>query len=225
MTDELASDEVEISVIATGLNFREVLVAMGQIPDSIFGFDASGVVTAVGSDVENFSIGDEVCTLYHGAHRSLIRNKAILTQLKPQSMSFEEASTLPLACATAYNALVRVAGAETGQTVLIHSGSGGVGQTAIQIAQYLGLEVFTTVGSQAKREFLQQEYSIPDDHIFSSRDASFADGIKRMTGGRGVDIILNSLSKELLRKTWDCLAPFGTFVEIGPQRYSGQYGA
>lgn len=130
-------------------------------------------------------------------------------------MSFEEAATLPLVHCTAYNALVRVARAQKGQSVLIHAAAGGVGQAAIQLATHLGLEIFATVGSPAKRELIQNEYGIKENQIFNSRDTSFAKGIMRVTSGRGVDIILNSLAGEMLRQSWHCLAPFGTFVEIG----------
>jgi zearalenone synthase (highly reducing iterative type I polyketide synthase) len=90
-----------------------------------------------------------------------------------------------------------------------------VGQAAIQIAKHFEMEIFATVSSDAKRKLIRDSYGIPDDHIFNSRDISFAKGIKRMTKGRGVDVILNSLSGEALRQTWYCIAPFGYFIEIG----------
>ena len=211
---ELDADEVEIEVHATGVNPREVMAAIGAIPDTVLGFDASGVVAAIGPDVSRLKVGDAVCTLRHGAHSSLIRNREMLTQAMPPGMTFEAACTIPLVLVTAYNALERIARAEKGQAILIHSGAGGVGQTAIQLAQHLGLQMFTTVSSAAKRELVRSRYGIPDENILSSGDASFVDAIKRVTHGRGVDIVLNSLSGELRTHSWYCLAPGGSFVDI-----------
>ncbi|KAI9728591.1 MAG: Type I Iterative PKS [Cirrosporium novae-zelandiae] len=220
----LGDDDVEIKVKATGLNFRDIMVAMGHIPDSLLGFEASGVIARIGSNVTKFKVGDHVCTLGHGAHRSVFRNNEAFVQLVPEGLSFEEASTLPLVHCTAYNALVRIARAEPGQTVLIHAAAGGVGQVAIQIAKHIGMEIFATVGSPDKRKLIQDVYGIPDDHIFASRDVSFAKGVMRMTHGRGVDVVLNSLSGEALRQTWNCIAPFGTFIEIGMKDILGNTG-
>ena len=191
------------------------MVVMGHIPDSLLGFEASGTIIRVGNQVRSFRPGDHVCTLGHGAHRSIFRNKAVFVQHIPTGLSFEEAATLPLVHCTAYNAIVRIARAQPGQTVLIHAAAGGVGQVALQIATYIGMEVFATVGSSDKRALLQELYGLSDDHIFNSRDLSFVKGVMRMTQGRGVDVVLNSLSGEALRQTWQCIAPFGTFVEIG----------
>jgi zearalenone synthase (highly reducing iterative type I polyketide synthase) len=130
-------------------------------------------------------------------------------------MSFEEAAALPMVHTTAYHALVNVAKLRPGQSVLIHAAAGGVGQAALQLAAHLGLVVYVTVGSEDKRRLLIEKYNVPEAHIFHSRDTSFAKAIKRITDGRGVDCVLNSLSGELLRVSWTCLAPFGTFVEIG----------
>lgn len=223
-TVPLGDDELEIAVMASGLNFRDVMVAMGAIPDTTMGFEASGVITAIGSAVKRFKIGDSVCTLGHGAHSSLFRNKEAFTQSIPNGMSFETAATLPLVHATAYNALLHVARAEHGQSILIHAAAGGVGQSAIQLAQHIGMDVFATVGSEDKRRLLRETYGILDSHIFSSRDTSFAKAVKRMTRGRGVDVVLNSLSGEGLRQSWHCIAPFGTFVEIGLKDIQNNFG-
>lgn len=191
------------------------MVTMGQIPDNLLGFEASGIIGRVGRDVKHFKVGDIVCTLGHGAHRTHFRNKASLCQSIPAGLSCEEGATLPLVHCTAFYSLVYVARARPGQTILIHAAAGGVGQAAIQIAKHLGLEIFATVGSADKRQLIQEVYGLAEDHIFNSRDLSFAKGVKRMTDGRGVDCIINSLSGEALRQTWHCIAPFGTFVEIG----------
>lgn len=110
----------------------------------------------------------------------------------PDTMSFEEAAVLPTVHATAYHALVNVAKLRPGQTVLIHAAAGGVGQAALQLAKYLGLVVYVTVGSEDKRTLVMEKYGVPEAHIFNSRDASFAKSIQRVTNGRGVDCVLNS---------------------------------
>jgi zearalenone synthase (highly reducing iterative type I polyketide synthase) len=195
-------------------SFRDVLVMMGNIPDNLIGHEASGIISRVGRKVTSFREGDRVCTIGHGCHRSAYRTAANLAHKIPDGMSFEEAATVPLVYCTAYTALVAIARAQKGQTILIHAAAGGVGLAAIQIANHLGLEVFATVSSQPKRQLIQ-DHGVMEDHILNSRDTSFAKGVMRMTSGRGVDIVLNSLAGEQLRLSWHCLAPFGTFVEIG----------
>ena len=196
-------------------SFRDVMVAMGQIPDNLLGFEASGVITHVGRQVTAFKRGDKVCTLGHGAHGTVFRNKASFCQNIPDGLSFEAAATLPLVHCTAFYALVHIARVQRKQTVLIHAAAGGVGQAAIQIAKHHEAEVFATVGSAEKKKLIKDLYDIPEDHIFNSRDLSFAKGVLRMTNERGVDCVLNSLSGEALQESWRCVAPFGTFVEIG----------
>lgn len=188
---------------------------MGQIPDELLGFDASGIVRRVGSGVTKFKIGDKVAMYGHGAHRTIHRSRADYCELIPEGLSFEQAATIPVVHGTAWYGLVQLARVKEGQSILIHAAAGGVGQAAIQIAKHFGMEIFATVGSEVKRKLLRETYGIPEDHMFNSRDLSFVKGVKRMTEGRGVDVILNSLSGEALRQTWYCIAPFGTFLEIG----------
>ncbi|KAF2878222.1 putative polyketide synthase [Massariosphaeria phaeospora] len=212
---ELESNYIEIKVKASSINFRDVMVAMGQIPDSKLGFDAAGVVVRVGTKVSEFKIGDRVAMYAHGAHRTTLRSRSDYCARIPESMTFEQASTVIAIHGTAWNGLVRIANVQKGQSLLVHAAAGGVGQAAIQLAKHFEMEIFATVSSETKRKLIRDNYSIPEDHIFNSRDYSFVKGIKRMTNGRGVDVVLNSLSGEALRQTWHCIAPFGYFVEIG----------
>jgi NADPH:quinone reductase-like Zn-dependent oxidoreductase len=133
----------------------------------------------------------------------------------PAGISFEEAAALPVNYATAYVALHNVARIQPGESVLIHSGTGGTGQAAIQIAKNVGATVFVTVGSQSKKQFLVDTYQIPELNIFSSRTTLFAQAIKHRTGNKGVDVVLNSLAGESLLASWECMAPYGRFLEIG----------
>ena len=191
------------------------MVAMGQIPDSLLGFEGAGIVRRVAGDVTAVKPGDRVCFLAHGAHRTVHRIRAEYAVPVPPEMPFHEAAGLLLAHSTAWYGLKKMANIEKGQTILIHAAAGGVGQAAIMLAQHVGLEIFATVGSDDKRELIRTRYGIHEDHIFNSRDLSFVQGVMRMTNGVGVDVILNSLSGEALRQTWTCIAPFGTFIEIG----------
>lgn len=211
---ELASDEMEVKVKASGLIFRDVLIALGVHDDTQLGLEFAGVVVKRGPDVP-FLEGDRVCGWSHGAMKTYVRCKAITAALLPADLSFETAAALPVAYCTAYHSLVQVAHIRRGDTVLIHSAAGGTGQAAIQIARLFGAEIFATVGNEEKRQVLKSEYGIAGNHIFSSRATTFRHAIKRATNGCGVDIILNSLTDEALLATYECLAPFGTFVEFG----------
>ncbi|GJD05130.1 polyketide synthase [Colletotrichum higginsianum] len=146
---------------------------------------------------------------------STIRTRDFLCATLPDSTSFEAGAALPVVCTTAYHAIVNLARLRRGQSILIHAASGGVGQAAIQLAQHLGVVVYATVSSREKRKLITEQYGLPDDRIFYSRDASFALAVKRVTNGRGVDCVLNSLAGELLRESFYCLAPLGIMVEIG----------
>jgi NADPH:quinone reductase-like Zn-dependent oxidoreductase len=116
---------------------------------------------------------------------------------------------------TAYYALIDVARLRKGEKILIHSATGSTGQMAIWIAKMQGAEIFATVGFDEKKKLLVEEFGIPEDHIFYSRNTSFAQGVMRVTKGYGVDVVLNSLSGDSLRASWECVAPFGRFVELG----------
>ncbi|PNY28266.1 Polyketide synthase [Tolypocladium capitatum] len=213
----LADDEVELQVKASGINFRDIMGCMGLLPVTGIGQEASGIVLETGRlGAELLKPGDRVSTLtVGGTHATKIRCHYRVAQKIPDALSFEEAAGVPVVHCTAYYALVRLAKLRRGQSVLIHAAAGGTGQAAVQLAQHMGLVIYATVGTETKRRLIMDEYGIPDEHIFNSRDGSFVKGIKRVTGGHGVDCILNSLSGELLRLSWDCLATFGTFVEIG----------
>ncbi|KAL2164963.1 hypothetical protein VTH06DRAFT_259 [Thermothelomyces fergusii] len=207
---------VDIAVRAVGLNFRDVLITLGDVVDDYLGNECAGVVTAVGAGVTHLAVGDRVAAWCLGSFATTVRNPAPCVQPIPPDMGFAEAAALPLVGVTAYYALVMAARLRKGETVLIHSAAGGVGQAALQIAKMLGVEeVFVTVGSEEKRRLMREKYGIPEHRIFSSRDVEFAEGILRATGGKGVDVVLNCLAGEALQATWKVIAPFGRFVEIG----------
>ena len=210
----LAQDEVDIKVEAIGVNFKDILIALGRVPEAELGSECAGTVTSTGSKTD-LVIGDRVCLVTIGTYRTYVRTKEITVLKIPDAMSFAEGATLPIVYSTAYHALFDIARLQAGESVLIHSAAGGTGQAAIQLARLLKAEIFVTIGSEKKRKLLMDLYDIPETHIFSSRGPTFAKGLERMTHGRGVDVILNSLSGKTLLLSWGCLAPFGRFVEIG----------
>ena len=213
----VGAGEVEIDVRAGGLNFRDVMKALGSHPGHPvdlrwLGDDVSGVVRRVGAGVTEWRPGDEVAGVAPYAFQSLATTDARLLFRKPASWSFAEAATVPTAFLTAHFALVHLARLQPGERVLIHAGAGGVGQAAIQIARRLQLEIFATAGSPEKRHRLLDAGA---QHVMDSRTLDFADEIMKSTGGRGVDAVLNSLAGEFIAKSLSVLAPFGRFLEIG----------
>ena len=218
----LYSDEVEIEVKATGVNFKDVMVALGQVASDHIGLECAGVVTRVGAKA-GLKAGDRVCCIAEGTYKNYVRSKAATVAKLPENHSYVSAAALPLAYCTAYYALYELGHIQDreGASVLIHCGAGGVGQAAIQLAQLVHAEIFVTVGTEEKKRLMMDEYHIPEDHIFSSRGLSFAKRIKAKSQ-RGVDVVLNSIAGESLRRSWECLAPFGCFVEIGVRDINSQ---
>ncbi|KAG6354288.1 hypothetical protein INS49_004893 [Diaporthe citri] len=194
----LGADEIEVQARAYGLNFKDVFIALGQMrPGVHMTGEVAGVVTAVGSNAQSlWKTGDRVVGLMVDPFGSLVRVKANAATAIPESISFGDVASIPVIYYTAWYCLAQIARLERGQTVLIHAASGGVCQAAIQIAHMI--EVFATVGSVAKSKLVQDKYGVDPDHIFSSHARTFKKGIMRMTGGKGVDVVLNSLSGEFL---------------------------
>jgi acyl transferase domain-containing protein/NADPH:quinone reductase-like Zn-dependent oxidoreductase/thioesterase domain-containing protein/NAD(P)-dependent dehydrogenase (short-subunit alcohol dehydrogenase family)/acyl carrier protein len=209
--------QVELEVRATGLNFSDVLKALGLYPgikDAIvpLGIEASGVVTAVGEGVTRFKIGDEVLGVVPYAFASHARTADYALVAKPKSVDHDEACTIPITFLTAYYGLVRLAQMQPGERLLIHAGAGGVGLAAIQIAQQLGVEIYATAGSDEKRDFLR---SLGVKHVYSSRTTAFAEEILADTNREGVDVVLNSLPGDAITKSLSILRAYGRFLEIG----------
>jgi NADPH:quinone reductase-like Zn-dependent oxidoreductase len=194
---------VEVEAKAFGLNFREVMVALGELDEPLKGFECSGVITALGPNTEasGLKVGDRVCALVRGRLASRGRTYWTSVAKLPDDMdiSWEHAASFPLAYVTAYGSLIQIARLQKGESLLVHAAAGGTGQAAVILAQSLGAEVYATCSTKAKRDLLAQTYGINPDHIFSSR---------------GVDVVLNSLSGPLLKATWDCVARFGRLVDI-----------
>jgi NADPH:quinone reductase-like Zn-dependent oxidoreductase/SAM-dependent methyltransferase len=220
---ELGLDDVEVEIKATGLNFRDIMSAMGEVRGDILGAEGAGIVTRTGANVKSVKVDDRVVLLASltGCFQTFARTKELCVVKIPDDVTFEKAAGIPVIYCTAIYCLVDIAKLQKGESVLIHAAAGGVGQAAIMLAQNIGAEIFATVSSEEKKKILVDTYNIKEDHILSSRDLSFAKGVMRLTNGRGVDVILNSLAGEALRVSWECIAPFGRFVEIGKRDIYG----
>jgi acyl transferase domain-containing protein/protein-L-isoaspartate O-methyltransferase len=206
--------EIEIQVHASGLNFRDILNALGLYPGDpgFLGGECAGKITMIGEGVEGFEIGDPVIALVPGSFSQYVTINAAMVVPKPENLSFEEAATIPVVFLTAYYTLHHLAKISAGDRVLIHAATGGVGQAAIQLAQQVGAEIFGTA-SPHKWAFLQ---SLGVEFVMNSRTLDFADQVMTMTEGKGIDIVLNSLTGEgFIPKSLSVLRSGGRFVEIG----------
>ncbi|KAF9823812.1 hypothetical protein SFRURICE_006663, partial [Spodoptera frugiperda] len=192
-------------VYCAALNFRDVMAASSRVTGDAV---ASGRLAEDGTRVMGMVRNRGIANLVEAEWQSLYPI--------PDQWTFEEAATVPVAYGTVYYAMIMVGGMQRGESILIHVGSGGVGQAAINVALYYGCEVFTTVGTAEKRAFIKKLFpQLKDSHIGNSRDTSFEDMIRRETNGKGVDMVLNSLSDDKLQASVRCLAFRGRFLDIG----------
>ena len=212
--EPLAPTEVRVRMHAAGLNFRDVLVALGMYPgEALIGGEGAGVVVEAGSEVDDLSPGDRVLGLIPGAFGPLARVDRDVLVPMPAGWSFEQAAAMPIVFATAYYGLVDLAGLQASERVLIHAGAGGVGMAAIGIAKHLGAEVFATA-SPSKWEVLR-EMGIEEERIASSRDLDFREKFLRATEGEGVDVVLNALAGEFVDASLALMPRGGRFLEMG----------
>jgi len=211
------ADDVEIQVHAAGLNFSDVLKALNLYPgldgnSSPLGIECAGVITRAGNRVRDLNPGDRVFAIARpsfGSHVTVHRRAVFAL---PEGMSFAEGATIPVAFLTATYALVHAARLRKGETVLIHSATGGVGLAAIQIAREIGAEIYASAGTEERRDLLRR---LGIDRVLDSRSLDFAAEIRDMTKGKGVNVVLNSLSGEAIPKGLSALADYGRFIEIG----------
>ena len=222
---DLGPDDVRIDVEATGLNFRDVMYALGMLPDEAveagfagasMGLECAGTVCAVGPAVRALAPGDRVVAFASSCFGRSVTTRASAAALFPGAMSMEAAATIPTTFFTAYYAIHQLAQLREGERILIQGAAGGVGIAAMQIARHLGAEIFATAGSDEKRDFLRL---MGADHVFDSRSLAFTDQIMALTGGRGVDVVLNSLAGEAVNRSLRILKPFGRFLELGKRDF------
>ncbi|KAL4968634.1 reducing polyketide synthase sphB [Aspergillus stella-maris] len=219
----LKDHEVEIEMHAVGVNFKDVLVGMNLIDHvgRYHGLEGAGIVRRVGAKVTEFKAGDRVAAMEHNMLSTLLIANEIMCVRIPDELSFIDAATMFTVYATVQQALITVGRLQRGESLLVHSACGGVGLAAIQIGRMIGAQIYATVGSEEKVRYLEVHCGIPRNRIFNSRDNSFVQGVFRETNGRGVDMVLNSLSGELLHETWKCVAPHGKMIEIGKRELIG----
>ncbi|WP_205877185.1 sulfolipid-1 biosynthesis phthioceranic/hydroxyphthioceranic acid synthase [Mycobacterium camsae] len=210
--------QIEVAVAMSTINFADVLIAFGKFPvvddrEPQPGMDFVGVVTAVGEGVTDHRVGDRVAGFSEGGcWRTYLTCNANLAITLPAGLSDEQAIASATANATAWYGLHDLAGIKSGDKVLIHSATGGVGQAALAIARHAGAQIFATAGNDAKRQMLRD---MGIEHVYDSRSVEFAEQIRRDTDGYGVDIVLNSLTGAAQRAGLELLAFGGRFVEIG----------
>jgi phthiocerol/phenolphthiocerol synthesis type-I polyketide synthase C len=217
--------EVEIEVSASGVNFRDVMWHLHLLPEEALedgyvgpklGMECAGTIVRVGAGVETLKPGDRVAAFASGAFASHVVVPAFAVMRLPHDMSSEAAATLPVAFLTAYYSLFHLSRLSRGQTILIHGAAGGVGLAAIQLALQCGAKVIATAGTEGKRALLR---NIGVDLVCNSRSLAFADEILAYTHGKGVDVVLNSLAGEAMVRSFDCVKPFGRFVELGKRDF------
>lgn len=215
-------EEVEIQVKAASLNYKDVMNAMGLLSKKSvagglagdkLGLEVSGVVSSVGKKITQFRPGDEVLArVVNGFSGRCLASEDLVTH-KPKNFSFEEAAAVPVVYVTAHYGLNYLGRMAKGETVLIHSATGGVGIAAIHLARAVGANVIATAGTRKKRSQLRKDFGV--EHVFDSRSNSFYDEVMKVTEGRGVDLVLNSLTGPLITQSLKCLAPYGRFIELG----------
>ncbi|MFJ9953652.1 SDR family NAD(P)-dependent oxidoreductase [Kitasatospora sp. NPDC091207] len=210
----LEPGQVRVAVRAAGLNFRDVLMALGMYPGEIvLGSEGAGIVTEVAPDVTGFAPGDRVVGMFfHAFGPVAVADRRMIAPM-PAGWSFAQAASVPVVHLTAYYGLVDLAGLRAGERVLIHAATGGVGMAAVQLARHLGAEVYGTT-SPAKQTVLR-DLGVDEAHRASSRSLDFEDRVRAATGGRGVDVVLNSLAREYVDASLRLTVPGGRFVEMG----------
>ncbi|MEU7146410.1 SDR family NAD(P)-dependent oxidoreductase, partial [Nocardia sp. NPDC046473] len=210
----LRAGQVRVALRAAGVNFRDVLIGLGMYPDrALLGSEGAGVVVEVASDVTGVAVGDRVMGLFAGAFGPVAVTDARMIVRIPQGWSFARAASVPVAFLTAYYGLSDLAGVCAGERLLVHAAAGGVGMAAVQLARAWGVQVFGTA-SAAKWPVLQAA-GLDRDHIGSSRDVTFVEQVRAATDGVGVDVVLNSLTKEFVDASLGLLAAGGRFIDIG----------
>ncbi|SPM36416.1 erythronolide synthase, modules 3 and 4, partial [Mycobacterium rhizamassiliense] len=210
----LEPGQVRVALRAIATNFRDVMITLGMFThEALLGGEGAGVVTEVGPDVTEFAVGDSVYGFFPDGSGTLVPGDVRLLQHKPADWSYAEAAGISAVFTTAYMAFIHLADVKPGQRVLVHAAAGGVGMAAVQLGRHLGLEVFATA-SRGKWDTLRA-MGFDDDHIGDSRTLDFEEKFRTVTGGRGMDVVLDSLAGEFVDASLRLVAPGGWFLEMG----------
>ncbi|MCX5788768.1 MAG: medium chain dehydrogenase/reductase family protein [Elusimicrobia bacterium] len=210
--------EVRIRVRAAGVNFADALMRMGMYPGApklpfVPGYEVAGVVDAVGAAVKAWKEGDRVlaATNYGGYSEAVVVKERQAFPI-PVDKDFDSAAALAVNYITAYIALVVQANARPGESLFVHGAAGGVGVAAVQLGKLLGLAPLFGTASASKHDFLRREgVAHPIDH----RTEDFEEAVRRLTGGRGVDIVMDPVGGESFKKSYRLLAPLGRLICYG----------
>ena len=210
----LEPGQVRVAMRAIATNFRDIMITLGMFThDALLGGEGAGVVVEVGPGVTEFAVGDSVFGFFPDGSGTLVAGDVRLLLPMPADWSYAEAAAISAVFTTAYLAFVHLADVKPGQRVLVHAGAGGVGMAAVQLARHLGLEVFVTA-SRGKWDTLRA-MGFDEDHISDSRSLEFEDKFRAVTGGRGMDVVLDSLAGEFVDASLRLVAPGGVFLEMG----------
>ena len=210
-------DEVQVKVMAAGLNFRDVLAVLGQLAEkaetkTMIGGECSGIIKAVGKNVDHLRVGDRVVAMSNNSFATHVTVPAHSVTYLPGNISFTDGAGIPITFLTVDYALNKLARLQENERILIHAATGGVGLAAVQLAQKAGAEIFATAGHDDKRQYLHE---IGVKHVMDSRSLDFVDAVLEKTNGEGVDVVLNSLAGEFIPASLKLLKPFGRFLEVG----------
>ncbi|KAF9883689.1 hypothetical protein FE257_003073 [Aspergillus nanangensis] len=220
MPAALGAGEVEVKIEYVGLNFRDLLVLQGLVGKTDeCGVEATGTVCQVGSDVTGLQVGDQISMIGAGLCQTRVRADQKIVRKLPLGLSLQDGAAMGVVYMTAMYSLIDIGNLRKGQSVLIHCAAGGVGIASINICRMIGAEIYATVGSEEKANYLVRAFGIPRHRIFNSRDNSFLPGVMKATNGRGTDIVLNSLAGNLLHASWECVAPYGKMIELGKRDF------
>ena len=210
----LQAGQIRVEMRAAGLNFRDVLIALGAYPDEAsVGGEGAGVVVEVGEGVQDLSPGDRVMGFFEGAFSTVALTDRRVVVPMPEGWSFAQAASVPIAFCTAYYGLVDLARLRAGERLLVHAAAGGVGIAAVQLAKHLGAEIFGTA-SPPKWGVLE-EMGLDERHISSSRTLEFKESFLEETDGHGMNVVLDCLAREFVDASLDLLVDGGRFIEMG----------
>ena len=219
--------QVQLRICAAGLNYKDFAKQAGLIEASTdgVGSEGAGIVTAVGEGVDRLAPGDAVMGLIDDSLSNPVNADARMLVRKPSNLSFDEAAGLPVVYLSAYQALKKQARLAAGETVLIHTAASGLGLALAQVARALGARVLATAGNEEKRNYLRARGI---EYVGDSRSDAFADEIMRLTDGKGIDVVLNTLPAAMNRHNMRLLQPGGgRLVDLSNMHYGAQldYGA
>ncbi|KXH30478.1 beta-ketoacyl synthase domain-containing protein [Colletotrichum salicis] len=210
----LGDHDVELKTMACGVSTSDVSSVFSKAEESPLGLEASGIVTKTGP-TSRFQVGDRVFGLaVSGTIKTHVRSMDGLLAKLPDGVSWTDGAVLPVDYTTAYAVLCEFGSIRKGDSVMVHGGCSSFGKAFIQVAQLQGAEIYITVTNQSERDVLINEYSVPEDHVFSSRDLSMRSAQQKLVKERGINVLVTA-TDELVDGVIDCIAPFGRIVQIG----------